>query len=266
MGALRFGQRLFAILFQIGVEPAPDRLSIQSGAYSIWSETCADQASVPNRIRPRHRRAGSVPLHDRHRQPGHRDHTLDQPNARSAADLNRHVGRCGRPPHDRYSRTGRGCLRRSVDSRPRRSGAGSLAVGAEGILGLDSRLDFRVLLDFREKTIAMQNIADRRALRRGHEIALCAWARPGQLLIADAIIEGVRATVIMIPARGAVSEVEALGVNNTPLVIFACSTWWRSISPSARCCSTSRPPWPGRYAVEESRAACARDADRLALP
>lgn len=70
-------------------------------------------------------------------------------------------------------------------------------VGADGIIGLDSLQDFRVLIDFREETIALQDVSDDRNYRRGFEIVVRARQQLGQLLITDAMVEGVRATVII---------------------------------------------------------------------
>ncbi len=70
-------------------------------------------------------------------------------------------------------------------------------VGADGIIGLDSLQDLRVLIDFREETIAIQDVTDRGRDRRGFEIIVRARAELGQLLITDALVEGVRATVII---------------------------------------------------------------------
>ncbi|MEP3423051.1 MAG: aspartyl protease family protein [Erythrobacter sp.] len=70
-------------------------------------------------------------------------------------------------------------------------------VGADGILGLDSLQDFRVLIDFRDDTIALQEVSDIRNYRRGFEIIVRARQELGQLLITDAMVEGVRATVII---------------------------------------------------------------------
>jgi predicted aspartyl protease len=69
-------------------------------------------------------------------------------------------------------------------------------VGADGIIGLDTLQDFRVLIDFRDETIAMAD-ADEDIGRRGFEIVVRARSKLGQLLITDALIEGVRATVII---------------------------------------------------------------------
>ncbi len=70
-------------------------------------------------------------------------------------------------------------------------------VGADGILGLDSLQDFRVLIDFREDTIAVQDVSTLRRQRQGFEIIVRARQELGQLLITDALVEGVRATVII---------------------------------------------------------------------
>lgn len=69
-------------------------------------------------------------------------------------------------------------------------------VGADGILGLDTLQDFRVLFDFRDDTIAVQNVSEAGS-QRGFEIIVRAKQKLGQLLITDAIVEGVRATVII---------------------------------------------------------------------
>lgn len=69
-------------------------------------------------------------------------------------------------------------------------------IGADGIIGLDSLQDTRVLFDFRKGTIAVENTADK-ASTRGFEIVVSARSKSGRLLITDAIVEGVRATVII---------------------------------------------------------------------
>lgn len=69
-------------------------------------------------------------------------------------------------------------------------------VGADGILGLDALQDFRVLIDFRQQTIAVENAAESKPAGR-FEIVVRAQRRLGQLLITDALVEGVRATVII---------------------------------------------------------------------
>lgn len=71
-------------------------------------------------------------------------------------------------------------------------------VGADGIVGLDSLQDFRVMIDFRERTIALEDTRGKRdSSRRGFEIVVRARAKYGQLLITDAVVEGIRATVII---------------------------------------------------------------------
>lgn len=69
-------------------------------------------------------------------------------------------------------------------------------VGADGIIGLDSLQDFRVLIDFRNETIAMAD-AGQASSNRGFEIIVRARSKLGQLLITDALVEGVKATVII---------------------------------------------------------------------
>ncbi|MEL7318059.1 MAG: aspartyl protease family protein, partial [Pseudomonadota bacterium] len=70
-------------------------------------------------------------------------------------------------------------------------------VGAEGIIGLDSLQDFRVLLDFREETIAVEDVSTLKNYRKGFEIVVRARPQLGQLLITDAEVDGVKATVII---------------------------------------------------------------------
>ena len=70
-------------------------------------------------------------------------------------------------------------------------------VGADGIIGLDSLQDFRVLIDFRDETIAVEDVSKMKNSRRGFEIVVRARPQLGQLLITDALVEGVKATVII---------------------------------------------------------------------
>lgn len=83
-------------------------------------------------------------------------------------------------------------------------------VGAQGILGLDSLQDFRVLIDFREETIAVQDVSALDNYREGFEIVVRANQQLGQLLITDAVVEGVRATVII--DTGAQSSIGSLAL------------------------------------------------------
>lgn len=72
----------------------------------------------------------------------------------------------------------------------------STHVGAEGIIGLDALQDFRVLVDFRNQTIAVED-ASQKFSSSGFELVVRARTKLGQLLITDAVVEGVRATVII---------------------------------------------------------------------
>ena len=69
-------------------------------------------------------------------------------------------------------------------------------IAADGILGLDSLQDLRVLVDFRNQSIAVD---DSRALggNRGYEIVVRARNKLGRLIITDAFIDGVRTSVII---------------------------------------------------------------------
>ena len=69
-------------------------------------------------------------------------------------------------------------------------------IGADGILGLDSLQDLRVLMDFREDRIA---VADARVLggNDGYEIVVRARRKLGQMIITDARLDGIRTAVII---------------------------------------------------------------------
>lgn len=71
-----------------------------------------------------------------------------------------------------------------------------LHIGADGILGLDSLQDLRVLIDFRTHSIAVDDL---RALGgdRGYEIVVRARRKLGRLIITDAMIDGVRTAVVI---------------------------------------------------------------------
>lgn len=69
-------------------------------------------------------------------------------------------------------------------------------IGADGIIGLDSLQDMRVLFDFRKGTIAVESLSEKPSTR-GFEIVVRANSRSGRLLLTDALVEGVRATVII---------------------------------------------------------------------
>ena len=69
-------------------------------------------------------------------------------------------------------------------------------IGADGIIGLDSLQNQRVLLDFDKKRMA---IGDAMALggNRGFEIVVQARRRSGQLIMTNAIIDGVRTDIVI---------------------------------------------------------------------
>lgn len=69
-------------------------------------------------------------------------------------------------------------------------------IGADGILGLDTLQDLRVLIDFREDRMT---VADANALggNNGYEIVVRARQRLGQMIITDARLDGVRTAVII---------------------------------------------------------------------
>lgn len=69
-------------------------------------------------------------------------------------------------------------------------------VGADGILGLDSLQDMRVLIDFAQDRIV---VADANSLggNRGYEIVVKARRRLGQMIITNARIDGTRVAVII---------------------------------------------------------------------
>lgn len=69
-------------------------------------------------------------------------------------------------------------------------------IGADGILGLDSLQDLRVMIDFRAQTIAV-NDADVLGGNRGYEIVVRARHRLGRLIITNATIDGVRSALVL---------------------------------------------------------------------
>jgi predicted aspartyl protease len=81
-------------------------------------------------------------------------------------------------------------------------------VGADGILGLDTLQDMRVLIDFRDETIAVADAREKQS-NRGYEIIVRAREQLGQLLITKAEIEGVKTTVIIdTGAQGSLGNLE----------------------------------------------------------
>lgn len=73
---------------------------------------------------------------------------------------------------------------------------GSNIGGADGILGLDSLQERRILLDFENKVMEVAH-PDERARNRGFDIVVRARQIHGQLIIARAVIDGVRTAVIV---------------------------------------------------------------------
>ncbi len=69
-------------------------------------------------------------------------------------------------------------------------------IGADGIIGLDSLQNQRVLLDFKRNLLAVD---DAKALggNRGYEIVVTARRRSGQLILTDAILDGVKISVVI---------------------------------------------------------------------
>lgn len=69
-------------------------------------------------------------------------------------------------------------------------------MGADGILGLDSLQDQRVLVDFRKGLLAIDD-AKNLGGNRGFEIVVEARRRSGQLIMADAKLEGIKVQVVI---------------------------------------------------------------------
>ena len=69
-------------------------------------------------------------------------------------------------------------------------------VGADGILGLDTLQDMRVVIDFRADRMSVSN-AERAGGTSEYEIIVKARSKLGQMIITDARIDGVRTAVII---------------------------------------------------------------------
>lgn len=69
-------------------------------------------------------------------------------------------------------------------------------MGADGILGLDSLQDQRVLVDFKKGLMAIDD-AKGLGANRGFEIVVQARRRSGQLIMTDARLDGVRVQVVI---------------------------------------------------------------------
>lgn len=68
--------------------------------------------------------------------------------------------------------------------------------GADGILGLDSLQDQRVLFDFEQASLHVAD-AEERASNRGFDIVVKAREKLGQLIITEAELDGVRVAVVV---------------------------------------------------------------------
>ena len=68
-------------------------------------------------------------------------------------------------------------------------------VGADGIIGLDSLQDLKVLIDFTQDTIAVTDADAGKS--NGYEIVVRARRKLGQLIITDAEVEGIRTALII---------------------------------------------------------------------
>ncbi len=70
-------------------------------------------------------------------------------------------------------------------------------IGAEGILGLDGLQDQRILFDFIENRITVEDASEKRNRVSSREIVVTARRRSGQLIFTDAMIAGVKVNVIV---------------------------------------------------------------------
>ncbi|MBX7483506.1 retroviral-like aspartic protease family protein [Qipengyuania qiaonensis] len=69
-------------------------------------------------------------------------------------------------------------------------------IGADGILGLDSLQDLRVLIDFRRERMLVAD-ADILGGNSGYEIIVRARRKLGQMVITDAEVDGIRVAVVI---------------------------------------------------------------------
>ena len=69
-------------------------------------------------------------------------------------------------------------------------------IGADGILGLDSLQDQRVMIDFSTNRIAIGDAASMGG-SRGFEIVVNARRRSGQLIMTNAVIDGVKTDIVL---------------------------------------------------------------------
>ncbi len=85
-------------------------------------------------------------------------------------------------------------------------------IGADGIIGLDSLQDQRVLMDFRKGLMAI-NDAKTLGGNSGYEIVVTAKRMSGQLIMTDAVIDGVHTAVVI--DTGAENSIGNLALQRT---------------------------------------------------
>ncbi|GGC42340.1 hypothetical protein GCM10011371_32180 [Novosphingobium marinum] len=68
-------------------------------------------------------------------------------------------------------------------------------IGADGILGLDSLQDQRILLDFERGLMAIEDA--RKSGTRGYEIIVAARRKSGQLVVTNAEVDGIDVAVVI---------------------------------------------------------------------
>lgn len=68
-------------------------------------------------------------------------------------------------------------------------------IGADGIIGLDSLQELRVVIDFRSDTLTVADSPENR--NDGYEIVVKARRKFGQMIITDAMVDGVRTALII---------------------------------------------------------------------
>ncbi|SIN60088.1 Aspartyl protease [Parasphingorhabdus marina DSM 22363] len=70
-------------------------------------------------------------------------------------------------------------------------------IGADGVLGLDSLQGQRILFDFLDRKISVEDTSVKRKSRSRREIVVTARRRSGQLIFTNATISGVKTSVII---------------------------------------------------------------------
>ena len=100
-------------------------------------------------------------------------------------------------------------------------------IGADGILGLDSLQGQRVLIDFRTNAMTVGDAASLGG-NRGFEIVITARRRSGQLIMADARIDGMRVDVVI--DTGAETSVGNLALRRVLSRSNEGTTWLHSVT------------------------------------